>query len=337
MKIKPPVFIVILTGIFFTGYGQSPGKMSREEYINTYKKLAIAEMKRTGIPASITMAQACLESGDGNSRLAKKANNHFGIKCHNDWNGKQIHHDDDARNECFRKYNSVEDSYRDHSDYLLSMSRYDFLFELESTDYKAWARGLKKAGYATSSTYANALITIIEEYRLFLLDNETVTTAGKHKTMPQVTKSASQQREIFEQNRIRYIIAGKGDSFESLTNELGKLPWELPRYNDLPISAHIDSAELIYIQPKRNNAAPGNNTHVVKKGETLYSISQYYGIKLEKLYEKNQLSRGSEPKEGTVLQLRKSLKPGKIPLRPAVGKDMPLNEEEEMIFELDDN
>ena len=127
-------------------------------------------MQRSGVPASITLAQGALESGDGNSRLARNGNNHFGIKCHNDWTGKKIYEDDDSKNECFRKYPTVEDSYRDHSDYLRSKSRYAFLFELSVTDYKGWARGLKKAGYATSPTYAEALIKIIEEHNLNLYD-----------------------------------------------------------------------------------------------------------------------------------------------------------------------
>jgi len=324
-------------GICLTGYGQTEVRMTREEYIKAFKDLAIIEMKRSGIPASITMAQACLESGNGNSRLARKANNHFGIKCHKDWNGKKIHHDDDDRNECFRKYKSVYESYSDHSDYLMNQSRYDFLFELDPSDYRGWARGLKKAGYATDPAYAGALIRIIEENELFALDHEVVAEQLRHakykKNVPATDKIYS-GRAIMERNRIRYISARTGDSFETLTAELGKLPWELPRYNDLPVSAKIDSAQVIYIQPKRNSAAPGYQTHTVKEGETMYSISQLYGIKLEKLYEKNQLEWDIEPPAGTTLQLRKPVKPVSINLVKPQGKDAPSVEGEEMYFEM---
>ncbi len=316
--------------------GQSGERMSRAEYIKTFKELAIAEMKRSGIPASITMAQACIESGDGNSRLAKKANNHFGIKCHNDWNGKEIHHDDDKKNECFRKYTSVYESFRDHSNYLLSKSRYEFLFELDPLDYKAWARGLKKAGYATDPSYAGALIGVIEEYKLYTLDQEVAGKQTKYRRPLPETGDVFEGRTLFERNRIQYIVAKNGDSFESLTAEFGKLPWELIRYNDLPANSRVDSSQVIYIQPKRNSAAPGYLTHTVKEGETMYTISQLYGIKLEKLYEKNGLTWQSELKPGTVLQLRKPLKTVKIDLGQPAGKDRPSIEGEEMYFEMDE-
>src|SRR4030042_2172000 len=169
------IFFAACAVICFSGFGQTGERMTRKEYIKTYKYLAVTEMKRSGIPASITMAQACLESGDGNSRLARKANNHFEIKCHKDWSGKKIHHDDDKRNECFRKYKSVYESYRDHSDYLMNQSRYEFLFELDPADYRGWARGLKKAGYAHDPSHTSTLIRIIEENELFKLDREVVT------------------------------------------------------------------------------------------------------------------------------------------------------------------
>ncbi len=314
---------------------QLSARMTREEYIRAYKYLAIAEMKRSGVPASITMAQACLESGDGNSRLAKKGNNHFGIKCHNDWKGGKIYHDDDARNECFRKYNSVEESFRDHSNYLSGTPRYSFLFDLNPTDYKAWARGLKKAGYATNNNYANALIKIIEDYKLYELDDEALKNTSRTRPVkPSVTVTSG--RQIYEKNRIKYIVARKGDSFESLTREFMKLPWELPRYNDLSADSEIDSGQIIYIQPKRNSAEPGKHTHTVKEGETMYSISQLYGIKLEKLYEKNLISFDSIPYAGTVLQLRKALKPIKLQVKPTIMNEPTREDDEEIIFRMDE-
>jgi hypothetical protein len=330
--------LILLSGIFFvSAKSQSQGRMTREEYISTYKNLAISEMRRTGIPASITMAQACLESGDGNSRLAKKANNHFGIKCHNNWQGKKIYHDDDEKNECFRKYSSVQESFRDHSNYLTGTPRYGFLFDLNPTDYKAWARGLKKAGYATNNNYANALIKIIEEYKLYELDDEALKNVSRTRTI-KPSLAVSSGREIYERNRIKYIITRSGDSFENLTKEFMKLPWELPRYNDLPADTKIDSGQIIYLQPKRNSAEPGKHLHTIKEGETMYSISQLYGIKLEKLYEKNLIPFDSVPAPGTVLQLRKSLRTTKLQVKPIkINKPATGQDEEEMKFKFDEN
>ena len=156
----------------------SAQNMTRDEYIDKYKDEAIYQMKKYKIPASITLAQGILESGDGNSELAKKSNNHFGIKCHSDWKGERVYHDDDIKDECFRKYNTVRDSYDDHSEFLLR-SRYADLFEYALTDYKSWAKGLKKAGYATNPNYAKLLIKIIEENELYKLDNEIKSESDK--------------------------------------------------------------------------------------------------------------------------------------------------------------
>ena len=156
----------------------SAQNMTRNEYIDKYKDEAIYQMKKYKIPASITLAQGILESGDGNSELAKKSNNHFGIKCHSDWKGERVYHDDDKKDECFRKYNKVRDSYDDHSEFLLR-PRYAALFEYALTDYKSWAKGLKKAGYATNPNYAKHLIKIIEENELHKLDDEVAVESDK--------------------------------------------------------------------------------------------------------------------------------------------------------------
>ncbi len=297
-----------------------------------YSGLAVEEMLRSGIPASITLAQGVLESGDGNSRLAKNANNHFGIKCHNDWNGKTIKHDDDEENECFRKYGSVEASYRDHSDYLMTQQRYAFLFELPPGDYKAWARGLKRAGYATSPTYASKLIEIIEENNLQRYDE--AAGAGVQASARDAAASVTSSRQILQNNRVKYVIARKGDSFESITGELGKLSWELPRYNEREPGDSLSEGQMVYIQPKRNKAEAGRNTHTVAAGETMYDISQRYAIKLTQLYALNGLGYGSQPDIGTVLQLRKAAKG--VTSYPAVRESMPEDEEEiEMYFEFD--
>jgi len=279
--------------------------MTRKEYIDTYKELAIKEMHRSGIPASITLAQGLLESGEGNSSLARTANNHFGIKCHG-WKGKSVKHDDDEKGECFRKYKSVEESYRDHSDFLMNGSRYKDLFNIPSDDYKAWARGLKKAGYATSPTYADALIRIIEENKLYQYDREI--KAGKepgHKIREaHEDHTFAGGRKVHYNNRIKYVIAREGDSFYSLSEELDLFEWQLPKYNDLPERKIFSEGEIVYLQPKRNRAEAGINMHVVEAGETLQSISQKYGIKLSKLAERNLISADSIPLPGTVLLLR---------------------------------
>jgi LysM repeat protein len=195
---------------------------------------------------------------------------------------------------------------------------------------------LKKAGYATDPSYAGTLIRVIEENKLYTLDREVAGKPTRHNRPLPVTGKVFEGRTIYERNRIQYIIAKKGDSFESLTNEFGKLPWELTRYNDLPSTGRVDSGQIIYIQPKRNSAAPGNRAHTVKEGETMYTISQLYGIKLNKLYEKNGLTWQSKLPAGTVLQLRKRVKPLKINLGQPAGKDKPSVDEEEMYFEMED-
>jgi LysM repeat protein len=312
-------------------------KMTREEYISKYKDLAIKEMARTGIPASITMAQGLLESGSGNSRLAVKANNHFGIKCH-DWYGKKMRHNDDARRECFRKYKSVAESYQDHSDFLTTKSRYASLFLLEPTDYRQWAIGLKKAGYATSPTYAESLIRIIEENQLYLLDQgvevpeHSVQYASNIEPNAE-TDPASDKRQVFENNRVKYIIVKKGDTFTSLTTELDLLPWELTKYNEAPENISLSEGQILYIQPKRANAEAGKKIHTVKSGETMYSISQKYGVRLDKLYARNQIEEGTEPQAGTELILRGSKKGKKLPVY-VIGKGKS-EDEGEMKFEFD--
>ncbi|MFO7656329.1 MAG: glucosaminidase domain-containing protein [Bacteroidales bacterium] len=313
------------------------GKLTREEYIKKYQYLAIKEMGRTGIPASITMAQGLLESGNGNSRLAVKANNHFGIKCH-DWSGKKVRHDDDASRECFRKYSSVEESYRDHSDFLTSKSRYAALFDIPSTDYKGWAKGLKKAGYATSPTYAEALIRIVEENRLYLLDQgvdipdkKDVIAKKSERSKEEGLKGSS--REILENNRVKYIVARTSDTYQGITQELEMLPWQLAKYNELEQDFEIKEGQVVYIQPKRTNANAVKTVHIVAEGETMYSISQKYAIRLDRLYARNIITPGTEPTPGTVLSLRGKIKNKN--LKATSGIELKDAEQEEMQFEFD--
>ncbi|UCH15549.1 MAG: glucosaminidase domain-containing protein [Bacteroidales bacterium] len=343
-------FLVIICLNFSSVYGQKTKNATRQEYIDTYKELAVREMKRTGIPASITLAQGILESGNGNSRLARKANNHFGIKCH-DWKGKKIRHDDDHNNECFRKYKSAYDSYKDHSEFLTTKNRYASLFTLEPTDYKGWAEGLKKAGYATSKNYHKALIKIIEENQLYALDQgvEIVKEPGMLLASVNESESTGLSRKIYENNRIKYIITNRGDTYTGISEELDLLPWELKKYNELLESSKIDSGQILYIQPKRKKAEAGKSVHIVNEGETMYYISQLYGIKLDILYEKNLMEQGAEPEVLQTLQLRKAFKGQKAPLamklkeqqeKEVTGKkhkEKELIEEDEIIFEFDFN
>lgn len=288
---------------------QRQRKMTREEYIDTYKELAMKEMVRARIPASITLAQGILESGDGNSKLARKGNNHFGIKCH-DWKGKSMKHDDDEKNECFRKYKSVEQSYRDHSDFLTGRERYAGLFELKITDYKGWAKGLKKAGYATSPTYAKVLIRLIEENELYKYDKEVLKNGGGKGRIKRTRKSNyisteyAGSRKLYYNNRVKYVVAMEGDRFYNLSEELDLFEWQLPKYNDMPESKVFNEGEIVYLQPKRNKADVNHKQHVVKKGETLLDISQQYAVRLDKLAKRNLLKPDSELQEGQIILLR---------------------------------
>ena len=304
--------------IFFTiaSFAVS-GQQARLDYIKKYQLLAIREMNRSGIPASITMAQACLESGDGNSELARKSNNHFGIKCKSNWRGKKVYYDDDRKNECFRKYKTVEESYDDHTNFLSNNPRYSFLFELDPTDYRAWAVGLKKAGYATARHYDKTLIKIIEDFKLYRLDNK--------KTLDQMTVYEQKRignegisnsliinpyrtHKVITINGLDAIIAQKGDTYQTIAQELGMKDWELYRFNDLPKGYVPQANEVVYIQHKKRKAPRGKLTHKVETGETMHYISQMYGIRLKPLYSRNRMKYGEQPEPGQVLNLRKKKK-----------------------------
>ena len=307
--IRSTLFVLTAVACLATTGAKAQTRMSKQDYIEKYKKIAIEEMKRSGIPASITLAQGIIESDCGNSTLARKANNHFGIKCHK-WDGKKHYHDDDAKDECFRKYDSAEESYRDHTDFLMNTPRYRFLFDYPSDDYKSWAHGLQKAGYATSKSYARDLIRTIEENKLYIFDSGDYTrqvNLNNRKDSDESFTITLKKRKIYERNRIKYIIVGEGDNLVSLTRELGLFSWELKRYNDLPDGYEVQPGEELYIQPKRNRPEAGYDFHYVKKGETMRSISQLYGIKLKKLYRRNHMEPGTEPVEGQKIWLRKTM------------------------------
>ncbi|MCB0756698.1 MAG: glucosaminidase domain-containing protein [Flavobacteriales bacterium] len=288
-------------------------KLTREQYIDLFAPFAVKEMLISGVPASITLAQGILESGDGNSVLAREANNHFGIKCHGMWDGKKYYMDDDAKNECFRVYGSVFDSYRDHSEFLSTRDRYAALFELKKTDYHGWAHGLKKAGYATNPKYPHLLIKIIEENGLAKYDrmktppdSKKSSSQSKHHTeKPKETAvSSGQQRQMFLRNNVRYVWVMEGDKYKTLENLFQVREWQIQKYNDLPKGAQLIPGERVYLQPKRNSNTE-QDYHVVAKGETLRWISQEYGVKLKRLYRYNELSLGEEPAIGDKVWLRR--------------------------------
>ena len=303
MKLYKPLLILIACCLFSTlAFAK---KTSRKAYIAKYKQLAITEMKRTGIPASITLAQGLLESGNGNSTLATKAKNHFGIKCH-DWTGPSIKIDDDKKNECFRKYKNPYQSYKDHSEFLTNRSRYKFLFKLKPNDYKGWARGLKKAGYATHPKYAHMLIDIIEEEELYQFDKG----SKRH-------KSNRSEKSKFERNLgdldlrlevangVHFIKVIKGDTFYNLEKNMDVSRAKLLKYNELPKNYVLRVDQILYFHKKRNKAARGYNFHLVKADESLYNIAQKYCVKLKRLRKFNGFSKRHKVSEGDRIYLRK--------------------------------
>ena len=308
-------------------------------YIEKYKKMAIEQMSEYGIPASITMAQALLESDCGRSRLATQANNHFGIKCKSYWTGEKIYHDDDEKGECFRKYLSAQASYDDHSIFLDSSPRYDFLFELDPKDYIGWAKGLKKAGYATNPQYAERLITLIEKYELYKLDEEggelfsfaepepepqpvvseqTQAESGQvidpdNYTVTidaaQTSATTAQSQKFFDRpvhynNGTAYIVIEKGDSFDSLAIQLQISKKKLLKYNDMTQEINLNPGSAIYIAKKKNRSENGRYAHNVRSGDTMHSISQKYGIRLKKLLKMNAMKEGEIPSANQIIRLQ---------------------------------
>lgn len=277
------------------------------EYIRQYSSLAVDQMNRYKIPASITLAQGLLESGAGQSVLARKSNNHFGIKCHNTWRGRKVYHDDDARGECFRAYRKVEESYEDHSKFLTQGARYAFLFKLKITDYKGWARGLKKAGYATDPSYANRLITIIEDYDLYKYDTKGMSKREARRWAKELKKKPwlANPHQVYLANGLAYVVARDGDTFRLLGGEFD-ISWKkLVDYNDLHKEYTIEAGDIIYLKKKNKKAQKPYTVHIVRDGESMHSISQKYGIRLKNLYKMNRKDADEYvPEVGDRLRLR---------------------------------
>ena len=297
---------------------------SAEEYIELWKEVAIEQMNQYGVPASITLAQGILESAYGNSMLAVKGNNHFGIKCHN-WEGETLYKDDDKKNECFRKYDSAKESFEDHSLFLVNKSRYAQLFELEITDYKAWAKGLKNAGYATNPKYPTLLIDIIERYNLnqydvkFTVNRDELTAQKETNQSKENTASnnseqdGNKQKEENSDNsieldntivvnkeheiktnakRTKYVVATTGDTFYQLAEEFGVTLHQLHKYNDFPKTKDIlEEGDIVYLMPKRRQLSyRGLKKIELEEEKALWEVSQQYGVKLKSLMQVNEVS-----------------------------------------------
>ena len=311
MKLKYLYFFLFIT--FFNSVQAK--KITPKEYVEKYKGDAIKEMRRSGVPASITLAQGMLESGYGNSELAKKANNHFGIKCHSSWNGPTYRLDDDKKDECFRKYNTVWQSYRDHSDFLKGGKRYAFLFNLKKTDYKGWCRGLKKAGYATNKNYANLLIDMVERYDLnrFVKRNKSnvndkrdnrrnISLMAEANDNFEITITRDRDRIKKSANWINYIEVERGDTYYGISKKFSIPLSKLFKYNECNSDTILDIGNYIYLQPKRSRGT--QKAYVFKSGDNIYRISQRFGIKLKYLYKRNHWLDGHTPKKGEKIYLK---------------------------------
>lgn len=277
-------------------------KDAYEKYILTYYPLAVEQMEQYDIPASITLAQGLLESGAGNSSLTKKSNNHFGIKANSNWRGPKTSSIDNGRKCYFRVYDHPRGSYEDHSKFLTENSRYSSLFRLKQDDYKGWAKGLKKAGYAEDPAYPQKLISLIERYELYKYDDYSTKDLPRRNTdYTQATGS----RPIYRSSELLYVIANTGDTFKSLAKETGVSRRKLIKYNDLYKDYPIKAGDIIYLEKKHNKALKPHNFHTTKDGESLHSIAQKYGIKLKKLYNMNpQFKTYATLKVGDIVRLR---------------------------------
>ena len=318
---KFPLLLVLLIPLTLTAQRITP-----EEYIQTYKDIAIREMKTHKIPASITLAQGLLESGAGNSTLARVAKNHFGIKCHKGWEGDTYYMDDDEKNECFRKYNEVEESFCDHSEFLCGRTRYAALFELDITDYEGWAKGLKAAGYATNPKYAQLLIDRIKLYDLTQYDQIALGLLAEDEVEPinpnadeyfelaysPVDKSVfplvdmtSDGRFIYENNKVRFVFAKEGETPENMAKAFGIKLKRFCEYNCLkhPEEVVFHSGDVVYLSKLRNSNWKARK-YTVQEGETLRDVALRFAVKPEKILRNNGLKEDARISKGQEIWLR---------------------------------
>lgn len=316
--------ITIVIGLFVVVSSLSAQTTAYDEaakrYIATYYQIAIEEMVIYKIPASITLAQGLFESNAGRSDLATIANNHFGIKCHKEWSGPTYIHDDETKNECFRKYDHPEESFRDHSAFLTTRDRYKPLFQLDITDYKGWAKGLKQTGYATNPKYADLLIKQIETYQLYRFDDPEavkviadsiaqlkpalaeIKPVKPSKPELELLRPGPEKHTIYGINDVQLTVALKGDTWKKLSKLFYTSEKKLLKFNDLKKGAKVVPGQLIFIQMKKKEGA--SQTYRVTEGETMYMISQLNGIQLKQLYHLNKMKPGTKIQPGQLLQLR---------------------------------
>ena len=305
------IAIVLLLGLLgLSAKDDTP----QERYVKKYADMAVKEMVRSGVPASITLAQGMLESGSGMSKLATQGNNHFGIKCHKGWEGKSMKVDDDAPNECFRVYSSVADSYKDHSDFLRYRDRYKFLFDLERTDYKGWAYGLKKAGYATDPGYPAKLIKYIEEYKLYKYD---VLSKVEEKELPlsplviEAPKMAREEfhfpltRELFSKNGVPFVYSLEGETYRSIAKYYHLFHQEILRFNDLRKDEELLPGTVVYLSFKENHTQPGLDKYIIEQeGEDFHAICQRFAVKEKAILKLNGWKKAPFLAEGDEIKLR---------------------------------
>lgn len=298
---RPIILFILLLTVCLTAFAQRvTWNKVYSDYFDKWGEVAVQQMVQYRIPASITLAQGVLESGAGRSELARKANNHFGIKC-NGWTGRKSYHDDDERGECFRAYDNAYQSYVDHSVFLTTSQRYRRLFDLKRTDYKGWAHGLKACGYATSPTYATRLIEIIETYKLHRYDTGKEFDKGGSSSVLQ-----GELRHVYAFNKNYYVRARRGDTFRRIADELDVSYRKLASYNERKKNDLLEEGEIVWLQKKHRKAPKEfkNRPHRVEAGESMYTISQRYGIQLKSLYKMNNLSPNYVIRTGDRLRVR---------------------------------
>lgn len=337
------VLIAIALFLGLTVTAQRETGTPQERYIARYATIAVNEMYRTGVPASITLAQGIIESRSGQSTLAVDGNNHFGIKCHNSWKGKTMLADDDRKNECFRVYGSAEESFRDHSDFLRYRDRYKFLFDFKTTDYKSWAYGLKQAGYATDPSYAAKLIQCVEDYGLARYDRMTVDEAlseggleaeallakdevGEIPESPLKIEAGeifsgkageeyrfSLSRTLYSRNGVPFVYAVEGETYASIAKSNHLLLREILRFNDVRGGGELHGGDVVYLEPKKTKTVRGLDKYIVgEEGETFHAICQRFAVKEKSIRKLNGLPASYVPREGDEILLRPESKLKKL-------------------------
>ena len=339
MKKKVLLAFTLVLGVLAAA--QRDSQSPQERYIARYATVAVNEMYRSGVPASITLAQGIIESGSGLSTLAVNGNNHFGIKCHNSWNGRTMRADDDEKNECFRAYDTAEESFRDHSDFLRYRDRYKFLFDFPTTDYKSWAYGLKQAGYATDPAYATKLIQCVEDYDLSRFDRMTVDEAlaagGQDAVLPiemetdipesplkieageTFTGAAGEEyrfslsRTLYSRNGVPFVYAVEGETYAILARRYHLLQAEIYKFNDLSKGAELHAGDIVYLEMKKKQTVRGLDKYIVgEEGESFHTICQRCAIREKSIRKLNGLPASYEPREGDEILLRPESKLSKL-------------------------